>query len=66
MNPRWKKAVVVVLKVAILCGIVEYARRQSQLGDEIAVSHGARGRLERRRRAQHRGRRRSAAQGSSS
>jgi len=38
MNPRWKKVVVVVLKVAILCGIVEYARRQSQLGDEIAVS----------------------------
>ncbi len=39
MNSRSKKAVVIVLKVAILAGIVEYARRQSQIEDEIAVSN---------------------------
>jgi len=38
MNRRWKKLVVVIVKIAILVGIVEYARRQSHLGDEIAVS----------------------------
>ncbi len=37
MNPRLKKVVLVTVKVAILAGIVEYVRRQSQIGDEIAV-----------------------------
>jgi uncharacterized protein (TIRG00374 family) len=38
MDRRWKKVVVLVLKIALLAGIIEYARRQSQFGDQIAVS----------------------------
>ncbi len=37
MSPRLKKIAILVLKIAILAGLLEYARRQSQLGDEIAV-----------------------------
>src|SRR5689334_20204831 len=40
MNRRWKKVAVLLLKIVILVGIIEYARKQSQLGDAIAVSHG--------------------------
>ena len=42
MNPRWKKTVVVVLKIAILCGIAEYARRPTSSATQIAVSTGTR------------------------
>jgi uncharacterized protein (TIRG00374 family) len=42
MSPRVKKAAVLAIKVAILCGILEYARRQSQLADEIALPDGTR------------------------
>lgn len=45
MNPRLKKAVIALVKIAILAAILEYARRQSQTTDEIAlpaaVSEGA-------------------------
>jgi uncharacterized protein (TIRG00374 family) len=37
MNPRVKKIAIVIVKVAILAGILEYARRQSQTTDEIAL-----------------------------
>jgi glycosyltransferase 2 family protein len=37
MNPRFKKAVIVVVKITILAAILEYARRQSQTTDEIAL-----------------------------
>jgi glycosyltransferase 2 family protein len=37
MNPRVKKAAILIVKVAILAGILEYARRHSQTTDEIAV-----------------------------
>jgi uncharacterized protein (TIRG00374 family) len=37
MNPRLKKAVIVIIKIAILATILEYARRQSQTTDEIAL-----------------------------
>src|SRR5687767_10807871 len=37
MNPRVKKAAILIVKVAILAGILEYARRQSQTTDEIAL-----------------------------
>jgi len=37
MSPRIKKVVLAAVKIAILAGIIEYVRRQSQLGDEIAV-----------------------------
>ncbi|HKQ70910.1 MAG TPA: lysylphosphatidylglycerol synthase transmembrane domain-containing protein [Polyangiaceae bacterium] len=37
MSPRLKKTLVLLLKVAVLVGIVEYARRQSQVADELAV-----------------------------
>ena len=37
MNARFKKWLLVTLKVGILLGIIEYARRQSQLDDEIAI-----------------------------
>jgi glycosyltransferase 2 family protein len=37
MNPRFKKALVLALKLAILTAILEYARRQSQTTDEIAM-----------------------------
>src|SRR6266480_2300920 len=37
MSPRVKKAAVLAIKLAILCGILEYARRQSQLSDEIVI-----------------------------
>jgi uncharacterized protein (TIRG00374 family) len=37
MSPRVKKAAVLAVKLAILCGILEYARRQSQLSDEIVI-----------------------------
>ena len=39
MNARFEKWLLVTLKIAILIGIIEYARRQSQLDDEIAVPH---------------------------
>ena len=39
MNARFKKWLMVTLKIAILVGIIEYARRQSQLDDEIAIPH---------------------------
>jgi uncharacterized protein (TIRG00374 family) len=38
MSPRFKKVALLFLKIAILVGLLEYVRRQSQLGDEIAVS----------------------------
>jgi uncharacterized protein (TIRG00374 family) len=37
MNPRLKKAAIVIVKVAILGAILEYARRQSQTADEVAL-----------------------------
>jgi uncharacterized protein (TIRG00374 family) len=37
MSPRVKKGVVLALKIAVLVGLLEYARRQSQFDDEIAV-----------------------------
>jgi hypothetical protein len=37
MNPRLKKAVIVIVKITILTAILEYARRQSQTTDEIAL-----------------------------
>jgi uncharacterized protein (TIRG00374 family) len=37
MNLRFKKAVIVIVKIAILAAILEYARRQSQTTDEIAL-----------------------------
>jgi len=37
MNPRIKKAAILIVKVAILAGILEYARRQSQTTDEVAL-----------------------------
>ena len=37
MSPRVKKGVVLTLKIAVLVGLLEYARRQSQFGDEIAM-----------------------------
>ncbi|HMI88480.1 MAG TPA: hypothetical protein VK550_30570, partial [Polyangiaceae bacterium] len=37
MNPRLRKAVVVIVKITILAAILEYARRQSQTTDEIAA-----------------------------
>jgi uncharacterized protein (TIRG00374 family) len=37
MTPRRKKALVLLLKIAVLLGIAEYARRQAQMGDTIAV-----------------------------
>jgi uncharacterized protein (TIRG00374 family) len=37
MNPRFKKAVIALVKIAILAAILEYARRQSQTTDEIAL-----------------------------
>jgi uncharacterized protein (TIRG00374 family) len=37
MSPRVKKGAILALKIAFLVGLLEYARRQSQLGDEIAV-----------------------------
>jgi glycosyltransferase 2 family protein len=40
MSPRLKKSVVLALKIVILVGLLEYARRQSQLDDEIAVPEG--------------------------
>lgn len=42
MSPRVKKAAALAIKIAILCGILEYARRQSQLADEIALPDGTR------------------------
>ena len=41
MSPRVKKAALLVLKIAILAGLLDYARRQSQLDDEIAVEGAA-------------------------
>src|SRR6266446_2331141 len=35
---RIKKVLLLLLKIAILIGLLEYVRRQAQLGDEIAVS----------------------------
>jgi uncharacterized protein (TIRG00374 family) len=37
MSPRQKKIVVWLLKIAVLLGIAEYARRQAQVRDAIAV-----------------------------
>jgi uncharacterized protein (TIRG00374 family) len=37
MNPRLKKVAILLVKLAILAGILEYARRQSQTTDEIAL-----------------------------
>jgi uncharacterized protein (TIRG00374 family) len=37
MSPRVKKGAILVVKIAFLLGLLEYARRQSQLGDELAV-----------------------------
>jgi uncharacterized protein (TIRG00374 family) len=37
MSPRGKKFVVVLLKLAVLLGIAEYARRQAQVKDALAV-----------------------------
>jgi uncharacterized protein (TIRG00374 family) len=37
MSPKVKKGAILALKIVILVGLLEYARRQSQLGDEIAV-----------------------------
>jgi len=37
MNPRLKKAIIVIAKIAVLAAILEYARRQSQTTDEIAL-----------------------------
>jgi hypothetical protein len=37
MNPRLKKAAIAIVKIAILGAILEYARRQSQTTDEIAL-----------------------------
>jgi uncharacterized protein (TIRG00374 family) len=37
MNPRVKKGAILALKVTILVGLLEYARRQSQFDDEIAM-----------------------------
>jgi uncharacterized protein (TIRG00374 family) len=37
MNPRLKRAVIVIVKVAVLAAILEYARRQSQTTDAIAL-----------------------------
>ena len=37
MNPRAKKVAVAIVKIAILATILEYARRQSQTTDEIAL-----------------------------
>ena len=37
MKPRVKRVAIFALKIAILVGLLEYARRQSQIADEIAV-----------------------------
>jgi uncharacterized protein (TIRG00374 family) len=37
MSRRVKKAALLALKIAILAGLLEYARRQSQIADEIAM-----------------------------
>ena len=37
MNPRLKKALIALVKIAILVAILDYARRQSQTTDEIAL-----------------------------
>jgi uncharacterized protein (TIRG00374 family) len=37
MTPRQKKIAIFLVKAGVLLGIVEYARRQAQMGDEIAV-----------------------------
>jgi uncharacterized protein (TIRG00374 family) len=37
MSPRLKKGIVLALKIAVLVGLLDYARRQSQFDDEIAV-----------------------------
>jgi len=37
MSPRVKKAALLALKIAVLGGLIEYARRQSQIDDEIAM-----------------------------
>src|SRR5436189_3761155 len=40
MSPRVKKAAILAVKIAILVGLLEYARRQAQIDDEIAVPEG--------------------------
>src|SRR5437763_1448828 len=40
MSPRIKKAAILTVKIAILVGLLEYARRQAQIDDEIAVPEG--------------------------
>jgi len=37
MSPRRKKALILVLKLAVLLAIAEYARRQAQTSDSLAV-----------------------------
>jgi uncharacterized protein (TIRG00374 family) len=37
MSPKVKKGAILALKIVILVGLLEYARRQSQLDDEIAM-----------------------------
>jgi uncharacterized protein (TIRG00374 family) len=37
MSPRRKKALVLLLKIAVLLGVAEYARRQAQVADAVAV-----------------------------